>query len=114
MRRYYSPMLRFEGLYLDPITRRVTRGTVAQQLTRKEARLLAALIRAQGEVMTREDLMREVWDTDYVEDTRILEVYIHRLRQKVEKDPRRPKYVRTVRGVGYRLCAPSGDVKRRE
>jgi DNA-binding response OmpR family regulator len=58
-----------------------------------------------GEVVERENLFRQVWNTEYIGDTRTLDVHISWLRQAIEQDPRRPRYLRTIRGVGYRLDA---------
>jgi len=52
---------------------------------------------------TRDDLFRKVWETDFTDDTRTLDVHISWLRRAIEDDPRKPKYLKTLRGVGYRL-----------
>ena len=62
-----------------------------------------------GRVVTRRRLFDTVWGPDFFGDERALDVYIRLLRKKIEPDPDRPIYIRTVRGVGYRLSAP-GDV----
>jgi DNA-binding response OmpR family regulator len=72
-------------------------------LTPRLVRLLQALMAHPGEVFDREDLFRLVWETDYTADTRTLDVHISWLRQVLEQDPRHPDYIKTVRGVGYRL-----------
>jgi DNA-binding response OmpR family regulator len=56
-----------------------------------------------GEVIKRDQLFRKVWQTDYVEDTRTLDVHISWLRKKIEEDPQNPQLLKTIRGVGYRL-----------
>ncbi|KAF0109934.1 MAG: putative response regulator [Chloroflexi bacterium] len=56
-----------------------------------------------GEVINREDMFREAWETDYTGDTRSLDVHMSWLRQAVEENPRHPKFIKTIRGVGYRL-----------
>jgi DNA-binding response OmpR family regulator len=56
-----------------------------------------------GEVVEREDLFRRVWNTEYTADTRTLDVHISWLRQAIEEDPRNPRFLKTIRGVGYRL-----------
>jgi DNA-binding response OmpR family regulator len=61
------------------------------------------LMNHHGEVVERERLFRQVWNTDYTGDTRTLDVHISWLRQAIEKDPRNPKFLKTIRGVGYRL-----------
>ena len=72
-------------------------------LTKTEFRLLCALAEVPGIVRSREELLREVWDYDYFGDTRIVDVHIGRLRRKLEPDPATPRYVITVRGMGYKL-----------
>lgn len=73
------------------------------QLTPRLTALLSKLIQHQGEVIEREALFKEVWDTDYIGDTRTLDVHISWLRRAIEIDPAHPKFLRTIRGVGYRL-----------
>ncbi|MBL7161808.1 MAG: response regulator transcription factor [Anaerolineales bacterium] len=72
-------------------------------LTPRLTHLLAVLMREPGTVVNRDDLFREVWETDFIEDTRTLDVHISWLRKALEKDPRKPKFLKTLRGVGYRL-----------
>jgi two-component system, OmpR family, response regulator MtrA len=79
------------------------RGNQDVQLTKTEFRLLAELVSAAGRVVTREELLQQVWGYDYFGDTRLLDVHIRRLRRKVERDPDHPVLVLTVRGVGYRM-----------
>ena len=73
------------------------------QLTRTEFKLLCELALQVDQVVTREDLLRRVWNYDYFGDTRLLDVHVRRLRTKVEPDPAAPRHVLTVRGAGYRL-----------
>ena len=72
-------------------------------LTPRLISLLKVLMNHPGEVIEREELFKEVWETDYTGDTRTLDVHISWLRQALEEDPRHPRFVKTVRGVGYRL-----------
>jgi len=65
--------------------------------------LMETFLRHPGEVLTRERLFKKLWETDYVGDTRSLDVHISWLRQAICKDPRSPQYIKTERGVGYRL-----------
>ena len=65
--------------------------------------LLRILMEHPGEVIERAFLFRTVWDTAYTEDTRTLDVHVSWLRRAIEDDPRNPIYIKTVRGVGYRL-----------
>lgn len=74
-------------------------------LTPKECKLLAVLMQNAGEIVSRKTLMRHVWDTDYLGDTRTLDVHICWLRQKVESDPKMPQHILTKRGQGYTLQA---------
>ena len=74
-------------------------------LTRTEFRLLAELAAAEGRVLSREDLLEKVWGYDYFGDGRLVDVHVRRLRTKVEPDPANPRYVVTVRGMGYKLQA---------
>ncbi len=73
------------------------------RLTPRMVSLLKILIKHAGEVVEREDLFRKVWNTEYTADTRTLDVHISWLRQAIEEDPRNPRLLKTIRGVGYRL-----------
>ena len=72
-------------------------------LTPRLMRLLQILLDHRGEVIERKALFSQVWETDYTDDTRTLDVHISWLRQAIEADPKNPKLLKTVRGVGYRL-----------
>jgi DNA-binding response OmpR family regulator len=72
-----------------------------QPLTPKECRLLEVFIRNRGDILSRKYLMRHVWETEYDGDTRTIEVHVSWLRHKIEDDPAHPRYLHTVRGVGY-------------
>jgi DNA-binding response OmpR family regulator len=95
--------LRAGALTLDLAERRVIKKGVSSHLTIKECALLEILVRNNGEVLTRKRLMKDIWDTDYLGDTRTLDVHICTLRRKVEDHPHEPALIRTVRGVGYRF-----------
>jgi DNA-binding response OmpR family regulator len=102
------------NLTLDIEQRTVSHGHSNQRLTPKQARLLEVFMRHTGQVLPRPFLMKQVWETDFVEDTRTLEVHVHWLRRAIENDPSRPMYLTTVRGIGYRFDIPAsaqpGDV----
>jgi len=98
-----SREIRVGELVLDPVTRTLNKGQTRCRLRPKEAALLAFFIRNSGRVLSRREIMKAVWDTDYVGDTRTLNVHVRWLRQKIEDDPGRPCLLRTVRGVGYRF-----------
>jgi two-component system alkaline phosphatase synthesis response regulator PhoP len=101
-----SKRLRAGNLILDLDARCVIKSGEAMHLTFKECALLNLFMSNGGEVMTRKRLMKEVWQTDYLGDTRTLDVHIHWLRKKIEDDPSSPTLLRTVRAVGYRLEVP--------
>lgn len=86
--------------------RSVTRGKARYQLTPKEFKLLEVFMRNPGKVLSRKFLMKNVWETDYVGDTRTLDVHVRWLREKIEEDPSSPVYLCTIRGVGYRFEVP--------
>ncbi|MBB6118266.1 response regulator [Nocardiopsis algeriensis] len=73
------------------------------QLPLKEFELLEVLLRNAGRVLTRMQLIDRVWGADYVGDTKTLDVHVKRLRAKIEEDPSSPKYIVTVRGLGYKF-----------
>ncbi len=79
------------------------------KLRKKEFALLRLLLENPGRVLTREVLIDRVWGSDYVGDTKTLDVHIKRLRGLVEDDPKNPEYITTVRGVGYRFESPKRD-----
>lgn len=73
------------------------------QLTPKLALLVEVFLRNPGETLARKQLMEQVWQTDYMGDTRTLDVHIRWIRRVIEADPAHPRYLKTVRGTGYRL-----------
>jgi two-component system response regulator RegX3 len=73
------------------------------QLPLKEFELLELLLRNVGRVLTRQQLIERVWGSDYVGDTKTLDVHVKRLRAKIEAEPGAPVHLLTVRGVGYKL-----------
>ena len=75
------------------------------QLPLKEFELLELLLRNAGRVLTRGQLIDRVWGSDYVGDTKTLDVHVKRLRAKIEPDPANPTFLLTVRGLGYKLEA---------
>ena len=80
--------------------------TPERHLTPKQAQLLELLMRHPGKVLSREFLMKQVWDTDFVDDTRTLDVHVHWVREAIEEDTSSPQYLHTVRGVGYCFRVP--------
>ena len=91
------------AIYLDIERRQVRSGDREEQLTPRLTTLLIILMQHPGEGIKREDLFKKVWDTNYTGDTRTLDVHISWLRRAIEANPRKPQYLKTIRGVGYRL-----------
>jgi two-component system response regulator RegX3 len=83
----------------------VTVNGVPTQLPLKEFDLLEMMLRNAGRVLTRGQLIDRIWGSDYVGDTKTLDVHVKRLRAKIEPDPGAPRYLLTVRGLGYKLEA---------
>ncbi len=96
-------VLSFEGLRIDPNTRAVLVDGEPATLTAREFDLLYHLASAPGRVYTRDQLMETVWGYAFSADTSTVTVHVRRLREKVEPDPARPRYLQTVWGVGYKF-----------
>lgn len=96
---------------LDLILRVVTSPVGRSHLTPKQCRLLAAFLQRPNQVLSRENLMKEIWDTHYLGDTRTLDVHIRWLREKIEVDPTHPILLVTQRGVGYKLVVPAEETE---
>jgi DNA-binding response OmpR family regulator len=93
-------------LELDPAARIARLDGESLDLSRKEFDLLAELMRNAGRVVKRENLMSKVWDVNWFGSTKTLDVHIGWLRRKLGDDPTRPRFIETVRGVGFRFTAP--------
>jgi two-component system response regulator RegX3 len=109
----------FGAVRIDLIRRETTVGGVPTHLSRKEFDLLAALLQPPGRVRTRDELIDLLWPDRELSDSRTLDTHVHRLRAKLEPEPTEPRYLVTVRGVGFRLDPegstaqpPSGDEAR--
>jgi DNA-binding response OmpR family regulator len=100
------PPLELGNLRIDFAARRVSLDGAELELSRKEFDLLARLARDAGKVVTREDLMNDVWDENWFGSTKTLDVHVGFLRRKLGDDPGNPRYLHTVRGVGLRLAGP--------
>jgi len=96
-----------DDLRLDPATREVTRGSTPIQLTAKEFALLETFMRRAGEVLSRLHLLEHAWDFAYDNRSNIVDVYVRRLRRKID-EPFERSSLETVRGAGYRLRADGG------
>ncbi len=97
--------LNIDDLEIDTARHQVSKGTSILELTPKEFDLLAFLARNKGLVFTRDQLLEKVWGYDFSGDTRTIDVHVRWLREKIEANPKQPKLLRTVRGVGYKLEA---------
>jgi DNA-binding response OmpR family regulator len=95
--------IRLPGLTLDCYKHRVLRQGQSYSLTPKEFKLLSLLISSPDQIFSRKVIMQEVWETDYLGDTRTLDVHIRWIREKIEDNPSRPHRLITIRGVGYRF-----------
>lgn len=95
--------LRIGDIYVDLDAHRAFKNKRELSLRHKEFELLTLLMGRAGEAVTRAELFDEVWGTDWLGDTRTLDVHIRWLREKIEQDPSKPVYLITVRGVGYRF-----------
>jgi two-component system, OmpR family, response regulator RegX3 len=98
--------LQVGDLRVDVARRTATLEERPLELSRKEFDVLALLAGEAGRVVTRERLLEEVWDTTWFGSTKTLDVHVSGLRRKLGDDPSAPRYLRTVRGVGFRLTAP--------
>ncbi len=96
-------VFRVGTLRLEVGARRVTGPDGPIDLSAREFDILRLLAEAQGRVVERQRLFREVWGTNFFGDERALDVYVRMIRKKIEPDPARPIYLHTIRGVGYRL-----------
>ena len=91
-------------VHLDERTWTVTLDGEPVTLARREFELLRLLMQNAGTVLTRERLMEEVWDTNWFGPTKTLDVHVSALRRKIADDPQHPRYIHTVRGVGFRFA----------
>jgi Response regulators consisting of a CheY-like receiver domain and a winged-helix DNA-binding domain len=99
----HKGMLEIGDLVLNPDSGIVVYKDKEVRLTPRQCDLLERMMQKPGEILRREDLFKAVWDTDYVEDTRTLDVHISWLRKALEDDPRHPELIKTIRGKGYLL-----------
>jgi DNA-binding response OmpR family regulator len=90
-------------LRIDPRGRAVSRDSAPLDLTAREFDLLLFLARHPGQVFTRQQLLDQVWDFEFYGDPSTVTVHVRRLREKIEPDPVRPRYLKTVWGVGYKF-----------
>jgi two-component system alkaline phosphatase synthesis response regulator PhoP len=96
-------IIRINGFAIDPERYEVSLNDTSLNLTPKEFELLRYLVANKGKVLTRDCLLEKIWGYEYMGDTRTVDVHIRHLRQKIEADPANPKYIETVRGIGYKF-----------
>jgi DNA-binding response OmpR family regulator len=103
-------LIEYDNIVLDLDARRVYKNNGELQLRYKEFELLSLLVLNAGQVVTRAEIFDKVWGTDWLGDMRTLDVHIRWLREKLEDDPSNPRYIQTVRGVGYRFQQQQGSL----
>jgi two-component system OmpR family response regulator len=101
----HDPVLRVADLTLDPLTRQVTRGERAIELTRKEYGLLRYLMENAGAVLSRSQILNNNWGYNFDPGTKVVDVYVRYLRKKVDEGEAVP-LIQTVRGAGYSISLP--------
>ena len=101
-----SASLQVGPIKLNLAQRKVSCGGREERVTPKQARLLEMFMKWPGQLLTRKAIIKHVWETDYTGDTRTLDVHMSWLRTVIEPNPRKPRYLKTLRGQGYRLDIP--------
>lgn len=104
--RDHKQGLQILNLRIDSDMYVVYKDDEALDLTHREFELIHYMAKHNGKVMTREHLLQAVWGFEYLGDVRTVDVTIRRLREKIEDDPSKPKYIITRRGLGYMMCNP--------
>jgi two-component system alkaline phosphatase synthesis response regulator PhoP len=101
--QYIDKAYKFGNITIDFNKHEVLKNDIRVDLTLKEFELLEILIKNKGRVMTRDFLLDKIWGYEYIGETRTVDVHIRHLRQKVEEDDKNPKFIETIRGIGYRF-----------
>lgn len=96
-------IIKIRDIVIDTEKHEVTKNGKTLELTLKEFEVLKILALNKGKVLSRDFLLDEVWGYDYYGETRTVDVHIRHLRRKIEDDDKDPKYIETIRGVGYRM-----------
>ncbi|RFU67741.1 response regulator transcription factor [Bacillus sp. V59.32b] len=102
-------LLKFGGLSIYPDRYEAYFEDDLLELTPKEFELLLYLAKHKGRVLTRDQLLSAVWNYDFAGDTRIVDVHISHLREKIENNSKKPLYIKTIRGLGYKLEEPKTE-----
>lgn len=102
-----SPVIKIADLTIYPEQYEAIIREETLSFTRKEFELLLYLAKHKGKVLSRDQLLSAVWNYDFVGDTRIVDVHVSHLREKIEPDTKHPVYIKTIRGLGYKMEDPS-------
>jgi DNA-binding response OmpR family regulator len=105
----FSPVLHLGGLEIDILNRRVRIGDTALHLTSLEQSLLYLLAANAGRLLSRDEILDYLWGADYVAESNVVDRHIHNLRVKLQNHSRRPRYIATVPGRGYRFLLTDDD-----
>ncbi|MCX7884103.1 MAG: response regulator transcription factor [Caloramator sp.] len=98
-----SQVIKFDNLIIDFDKHEVLKSGKKVDLTLKEFELLRLLILNKGKVLTRDFLLDKIWGYEYYGETRTVDVHVRHLRQKIEDDDKNPRYIETIRGIGYKF-----------
>lgn len=98
--------IRIGEMVIDPEQYQVYLRGKGLEFTPKEFELLVYLARHKDRVISRKQLLSEVWDFDFVGDTRMVDIHVSHLREKIEQNTKMPNYIKTIRGSGYKLVDP--------
>lgn len=96
-------IIQIGDIVIDEEKHEVIKSGKKAELTLKEFELLSVLAKNRGKVLSRNTLLDEVWGYDYFGETRTVDVHIRHIRKKIEDDDKRPKYIETIRGIGYKM-----------
>jgi DNA-binding response OmpR family regulator len=107
----FTPVLRLGDLEIDILNRRVRVGDTELHLTSLEQSLLYLLAANAGRLLTRDEILDYLWGSDYVAESNVVDRHIRNLRIKLQNHSRRPRYIATVPGRGYRFMPGAGDVQ---
>ncbi|GAB4435861.1 MAG: response regulator transcription factor [Anaerolineae bacterium] len=100
----HNRQIQIGNICLDPVAHKVLKHNREVALRQKEYELLYVLMSRPGQVISRAELLDQVWGVNWLGDTRTLDVHIRWVREKIEDNPGQPRYIQTVRGVGYRFA----------
>ncbi len=108
MEKQEAGIIKIGDLQIYPDRYEAYMKEILLELTPKEFELLEYLARNKSRVLTRDQLLNVIWNYDFAGDTRIVDVHISHLREKIERETKKPVYIKTVRGLGYKLEEPRG------